>query len=271
MAEKGAAVTFCEVSLFYASLSQTTHALDNVTLAIDPGEFVAVVGPSGCGKTTLLKLVAGLILPTSGEVWVDHEKVTRPLKIVGMAFQNASLLPWRTTLGNILLPLEIVQPYAQQFRRKREEYVRKARELLALVGLEGFENHRPWQLSGGMQQRVSLCRALIHSPKILLLDEPFGALDAFTREELWLVLERVWLDRGTTVILVTHDLREAVFLAHKVYVMSARPGRILAEKTVDFPYPRELELGYSPAFTALVHDLRRAIGTSRTGECHENV
>lgn len=267
MAKKGAAVVFREVSLLYASLGQVTQALDNVTFAIEPGEFAAVVGPSGCGKTTLLKLVAGLILPTAGEVWVDQERVTRPLKIVGMAFQNASLLPWRTTLGNILLPLEIVQPYAQQFRRKKEEYVRKARELLALVGLDGFENHRPWQLSGGMQQRVSLCRALIHSPKILLLDEPFGALDAFTREELWLVLERVWLDRGTTVILVTHDLREAVFLARKAYVMSARPGSILAEKIVDFPYPRELELSYTQAFTALVHDLRQAIGTNRTVGC----
>lgn len=265
MSVKGAAVTFREVALCYTSSRHTTWALEKVTFAIEPGEFAAVVGPSGCGKTTLLKLVAGLILPTSGEVWVDQERVTRPLKIVGMAFQNPSLLPWRTTLGNILLPLEIVQPYAQQFRRKKLEYVQKARELLSLVGLEGFENHHPWQLSGGMQQRVSLCRALIHGPKILLLDEPFGALDAFTREELWLVLERVWLDQGTTVLLVTHDLREAVFLARKVYVMSARPGCILAEKSVDFPYPRELELAYTAAFNDLVHSLRQAIRMSRTG------
>ncbi|MFN3346334.1 MAG: ABC transporter ATP-binding protein [Candidatus Bipolaricaulaceae bacterium] len=265
MHTKGAAVTFREVFLRYASTGHPTLAVENVTLSIDPEEFVAVVGPSGCGKTTLLKLVAGLVLPTAGEVQVDGQKVTGPLKIVGMAFQNPSLLPWRTTLGNVLLPLEIVQPYAQQFRRRKQDFVRKARELLALVGLSDFENHYPWQLSGGMQQRVSLCRALIHSPKILLLDEPFGALDAFTREELWLVLQRVWLDRGTTVILVTHDLREAVFLAGKVHVMSARPGRIVLSKTVDFPYPRELEFSYTTPFTELVHVLRQAIGTSCGG------
>ncbi len=265
MDAKGAAVAFQEASLLYASLSHSTLAVENVTLSIDPGEFAAVVGPSGCGKTTLLKLVAGLILPTSGEVHVDRVKVTGPLKIVGMAFQNPSLLPWRTTLGNILLPLEIVQPYARQFRKKKRDYMQKVQELLALVGLAGFENHYPWQLSGGMQQRVSLCRALVHSPKILLLDEPFGALDAFTREELWLVLERVWLDRGTTVILVTHDLREAVFLARKVYVMSARPGKIVMQKDVTFPYPREMELSYTPAFAELVRTLRQAIGISRGG------
>lgn len=265
MKAHGAAVAFRGVSLCYAAQSGATSALENIALSVEPGELAAVVGPSGCGKTTLLKLVAGLIPPTLGEVWVDGERVTRPLKIVGMAFQNASLLPWRTTLGNILLPLEIVQPHAQQFRRKKGDYVRKAQELLALVGLEGFAHHHPWQLSGGMQQRVSLCRALIHDPKILLLDEPFGALDAFTREELWLVLERVWLDRGTTVLLVTHDLREAVFLARKVYVMSARPGCILLEKDVGFPYPRELELSYAQEFTDLVHALRQAIGMGRPG------
>ncbi|MGC9075604.1 MAG: ABC transporter ATP-binding protein [Candidatus Bipolaricaulaceae bacterium] len=264
MTAKGAAVTLREVSFLYAGTNPATMALEGITMTIDPGEFVAVVGPSGCGKTTLLKLVAGLILPTTGEVLVDGERVTSPLKIVGMAFQNAALLPWRTTLRNILLPLEIVEPYARQFRHKKREYIREAQELLALVGLEGFSRHYPWQLSGGMQQRVSLCRALIHSPKIILLDEPFGALDAFTREELWLVLERVWLDRGTTAILVTHDLREAAFLAKRVFVMSARPGRILSEKEVNFPYPRELELIYTPAFTELVHALRQAIGQNRT-------
>lgn len=216
MAGQGAAVSFRSVSLVYRVVKNETHALENVSLEIPPGLFTAVVGPSGCGKTTLLKLTAGLLLPTSGEVFVDGEKVSRPLKIVGMAFQNASLLPWRTALANILLPLEIVQPHARLFRQKKQEYLQHARELLALVGLEGFENHYPWQLSGGMQQRVSLCRALIHNPKILLLDEPFGALDAFTREELWLVLQNVWRDLSPTVLLVTHDLREAVFLARTV-------------------------------------------------------
>ncbi len=263
MSTKGAPVIFQEVSLLYASGAHSTLALDKVSLSIEPEEFVAVVGSSGCGKTTLLKLVAGLILPTAGEVFVDGLKVTSPLKIVGMAFQNPSLLPWRTTVGNIILPLEIVRPYAQEFRRKKREFRQKAQELLALVGLAGFEHHHPWQLSGGMQQRVSLCRALIHNPKILLLDEPFGALDAFTREELWFVLQRVWLDRSPTVILVTHDLREAVFLASKVHVMSARPGQILLSKVVNFPHPRELELSYTPPFSELVYLLRQAIGTSQ--------
>lgn len=259
------AVEFRGVRLTYQVRNGYTLALEGVNFVVRSGEFAAIVGPSGCGKTTLLKLVAGLIFPSAGDVFVYGEKVVCPLRIVGMAFQNASLLPWRTTLGNILLPLEIVQPYAQHFRQRKEEYIQRARELLALVGLEGFENHYPWQLSGGMQQRVSLCRALIHNPKILLLDEPFGALDAFTREELWLVLERVWLNRGTTVLLVTHDLREAVFLACKVCVMSARPGRVLLEKDIDFPYPRELDLSYTQKFTELVHTLRQAISLGRGG------
>ncbi len=259
MAERGALISFRSVSLVYPLADSVTQALQGVSFDVVPGTFAAVVGPSGCGKTTLLKLVAGLIPPTEGEVWVDGNQVVRPLKIVGMAFQNASLLPWRTALGNVILPLEIVQPHARQFHQKRGEYLDHARELLALVGLEGFEKHYPWQLSGGMQQRVSLCRALIHGPKILLLDEPFGALDAFTREELWLVLQRVWSDLGPTVLLVTHDLREAVFLARTVYVMSNRPGRILGEKIVAFDYPRDLELSYSPEFTELVHTLRKAM------------
>jgi NitT/TauT family transport system ATP-binding protein len=256
MSEHGARISFRAVSLTYYSTRSRTQAIERLSFDVAPGTFVAVVGPSGCGKTTLLKLVAGLLHPTEGEVFVDEEKVTRPLKIVGMAFQNASLLPWRTALGNVLLPLEIVQPYARQLRQHKADFVRRAQELLSIVGLAGFENHYAWQLSGGMQQRVSLCRALIHGPKILLLDEPFGALDAFTREELWLVLQKVWLDLGPTVLLVTHDLREAVFLATTVYVMSSRPGRIVGEKAVQFGYPRELELSYSAQFTELVHELR---------------
>jgi len=256
MPAHGAGISFRAVSLIYRSSKSSTQALDQISFDVAPGTFAAVVGPSGCGKTTLLKLVAGLLRPTEGEVFVDKEKVTRPLKIVGMAFQNASLLPWRTALANVLLPLEIVQPYARQLRQQRADFVRRAQELLSMVGLSGFENHYPWQLSGGMQQRVSLCRALIHGPKILLLDEPFGALDAFTREELWLVLQKVWLDFEPTVLLVPHDLRAAVFLATTVYIMSSRPGRILGEKPVQFHYPRDLELSYSAQFTELVHALR---------------
>lgn len=259
MFKRGAAISFRSVSLVYHTAQASTPAIDSVTFDISPGTFVAMVGPSGCGKTTLLKLLAGLMRPTRGEIWVDDEQVVRPLKIVGMAFQNPSLLPWRTASANILLPLEIVQPYARQFRRKKKDYLEWVHALLSLVGLKGFEDRYPWQLSGGMQQRVSLCRALIHDPKILLLDEPFGALDAFTREELWLVLQKVWLDLSPTVLLVTHDLREAVFLGGLVYVMSSRPGRILDEEPVPFSYPREPDLSYTQSFTELVHVLRKAI------------
>ena len=171
-----------------------------------------------------MKLCTGLRPPTQGTVVVDGREVAGPLKIVGMAFQAPNLLPWRTTLDNVLLPLEIVEPYRASFKRKRAEYVDKARAILKTVGLQGNEDKFPWQLSGGMQQRASICRALIHEPKLLMLDEPFGALDAFTREELWCVLRDLWQEQRFTVVLVTHDLREAVFLADTVYCMSKRPG-----------------------------------------------
>jgi len=224
---------------------------------------VAVVGPSGCGKSTLMKVVSGLWPASSGAVVVGGREVVRPLAMVGMAFQNATLLPWRTTLGNVMLPLEIVEPHRSALRRDRSAYEARARDLLRLVGLEGFETRYPWQLSGGMQQRVQLCRALVHEPRLLMLDEPFGALDMFTREELWAVLEDLWLARRPTVILVTHDLREAVYLADTVLVMCARPGRIVAERTVDLPRPRRLETTYLPEFTALTHELREHIAGAR--------
>ena len=173
------------------------------------------------------------------------EPVTGPLKIVGMAFQNPTLLLWRSTLDNVLLPLEIVQPHRRRLRSQRAAYVAAAEELLALVGLSGYGGHHPWQLSGGMQQRASLCRALIHEPALLMLDEPFAALDAFTREELWCVLRDLWQRKRCTVILVTHDLREAVFLADTVHVMSARPGRIKVTRTIDLPRPRNPDDCYS--------------------------
>ena len=179
-------VEISDVSLTYPGAgASATLALDHATLSIDKGEFVAVVGPSGCGKSTLLKLVSGLHVPSRGGVIVAGHEVAGPIKIVGMAFQNPIMLPWRTTLDNVLLPLEIVEPHASRFRANRKTYVEKAESLLAAVGLDGFGKSYPWQLSGGMQQRASLCRALIHEPDLLLLDEPFGALDAFTREELW--------------------------------------------------------------------------------------
>lgn len=251
------------VALNYFSSGKYVHALEDMALSIRQGEFVAVAGPSGCGKTTILKLVAGLLPPTKGQVLIDGNMVKGPQKNVGMAFQNPILLPWRTALENVLLPLEIVEPHRQQFNSNRRAYEEQARRLLHTVGLEGFADKPPYELSGGMQQRVSLCRALIHQPEILLLDEPFAALDAFTREELWGVLQALWMDRRCTVILVTHDLREAVFLANRVYVMSKRPGRIVHEAVVDLPRPRNLEDTFEPTFVNLVHQVYRYIGEVR--------
>jgi NitT/TauT family transport system ATP-binding protein len=256
-------ITLDQVSLAYAGRTGPVLALDGTSLSVGTGEFAAVVGPSGCGKSTLMKLVTGLIKPTKGTVSVDGAEVSGPVKIAGMAFQNANLLPWRTVTENILLPLEIVEPYRSQFRAKKDEYRARVENLLSIVGLQGFGDRFPWELSGGMQQRASLCRSLIHEPKLLMLDEPFAALDAFTREELWCVLRDVWQRLNFTVILVTHDLREAVFLADTIHVMSARPGRIIDTRQVDFARPRELDICYEPAFTDLVHVLRNKIAEVR--------
>ncbi len=254
-------VEFRDVFLAYEGHDE--FAVEAISLAIEPGEFVAIVGPSGCGKSTFMKLASGLKPATRGEVVVDGQRVGGPLKIVGMAFQAPTLLPWRTTLDNVLLPLEIVEPYRSSFRRERAAYAARAHALLATVGLAGYEREFPWQLSGGMQQRASICRALVHEPEMLLLDEPFGALDAFTREELWCVLRDLWQAQRFTVILVTHDLREAVFLADTVYVMSRRPGRVVARRAVDLPRPRDLDVTYTDAFSGIVHELRDRIGAIR--------
>jgi NitT/TauT family transport system ATP-binding protein len=183
-----------------------------------------------------------------------------------MAFQNPTLLPWRNILDNVMLPLEVVQPHRRQLRSQRGHYEHKARELLKLVGLAGFEAKFPWQLSGGMQQRASLCRALVHDPRLLMLDEPFGALDVFTREDLWDVLQDVWIARRPTVILVTHDLKEAVYLSDRVLIMSNRPGRIIAERTVPYGRRRSLDLTYTAEFQAIVHELRDRISDARRAE-----
>ncbi len=247
------------VSLSYGRGKEATLALADATLSIQKGEFIAVVGPSGCGKSTLMKLVTGLLPPTTGDIFVHGERVTRPIKGVGMAFQNSTLMPWRTTRDNILLPLEVVEPYKQRFRANKAEYIAKVEALLASVGLAGFGDKFPWQLSGGMQQRSNLCRALIHEPEILMLDEPFGALDAFTREELWGVMQKLWLDKHFTAVLVTHDLREAVYLADTVYVMSKRPGKIIVKRPIDLPRPRTLASTFEPKFVNIVHELRDVI------------
>jgi NitT/TauT family transport system ATP-binding protein len=240
-----------------------TLAVDGLSIAVNAGDFAAVVGPSGCGKSTLMKLATGLQFPFAGQVRVAGEVVSQPVKIAGMAFQAPTLLPWRTTLDNLLLPLEIVQPHRSEIRRRRADYVERAEKLLASVGLDGQGGKFPWELSGGMQQRTSLCRALIHEPQLLMLDEPFGALDAFTREELWGVIRDLHAARKITVILVTHDLREAVFLADRVFVMSARPGRILVERPIELPRPRDLDIAFTPAFQDIVHELRGHIVRAR--------
>ncbi len=258
-------VDFSQVWLAYNEelLAAGHYAVEDITLQVGAGEFIAIVGPSGCGKSTFMKLATGLRMPSKGTVLIDGREVAGPLKITGMAFQSSSLLPWRTTLDNVLLPLEIVEPYRSIFRARRDEYAAKARALLESVGLGGYEERYPWQLSGGMQQRASICRALIHEPKMLLLDEPFGALDAFTREELWCILRDLHAAQRFNVILVTHDLREAVFLADTVYVMSRSPGRLLARRAIELARPRPLELTYSKEFTDIVLELREHIGAIR--------
>ena len=245
-------------------LAQGHFAVEDINLQVGEGEFIAIVGPSGCGKSTFMKLATGLKRPSRGQIHIGGSPVTGPLKITGMAFQAPSLLPWRTTVQNVMLPLEIVEPYRSSFKQKKAEYEAKARALLQSVGLAGYEDKFPWQLSGGMQQRASICRALVHEPKMLLLDEPFGALDAFTREELWCTLRDLQAAQGFNVILVTHDLRESVFLADTVYVMSKSPGRMVVRREIDLPRPRDLELTYTPAFTDIVHELRGHIGAHRT-------
>jgi NitT/TauT family transport system ATP-binding protein len=251
------------VTLTYKGAAGGVQALKDTTLTVRRGEFAAVVGPSGCGKSSLMKLVTGLVPPTAGDIVIFGDRVRGPVKIAGMAFQNPNLLPWRRVVDNVLLPLEIVEPHRRRFRKNKAQYRAQAETLLATVGLDGFGERYPWELSGGMQQRVSLCRALIHQPALLMLDEPFAALDAFTREELWCVLRDLWHKLGFTVILVTHDLREAAFLADNIHIMSARPGRVVMTKKVDLPRPRDLEVCFAPQFVEIVHELRAKIAEVR--------
>ncbi|MEW6477951.1 MAG: ABC transporter ATP-binding protein [Pseudomonadota bacterium] len=244
-------------------LAKNIFAVEDINLKVRQGEFIAIVGPSGCGKSTFMKLTTGLKMPSMGKITIDGQPVNGPLKISGMAFQAPSLLPWRTTLDNVLLPLEIVEPFRSQFKDRHKEFEERAKKLLASVGLGGMEKKYPWELSGGMQQRASICRALIHEPKMLLLDEPFGALDAFTREELWCTLRDLWEAQRFNVILVTHDLRESVFLADTVYCMSKSPGRFVVRREIPIPRTRDLEVTYTPEFTDIVHELRGHIGAMR--------
>jgi NitT/TauT family transport system ATP-binding protein len=237
-----AAIAFVDidkVGLRYGETAET-QALVDLRMQVGKGEFAAVVGPSGCGKSSLMKLVTGLLPPTAGTVKVADNTVRGPL--------------------------EIVEPHRERLRRQRADYEKIACGLLETVGLGGLEKHQPWMLSGGMQQRANLCRSLVHSPELLMLDEPFGALDAFTREELWGVLQELWLQRRFTCILVTHDLREAAYLADVIFVMSARPGRVIGTHRVDLPRPRTVETTFDPAFVDLVHKIRSQIAEARGGK-----
>ncbi|MGQ4273811.1 ABC transporter ATP-binding protein [Terrihabitans sp. B22-R8] len=253
-----AAVTFGRGDNRVAALAPTT-------MRIPDGEFVALVGPSGCGKSTILRLASGLIQPSDGAVIVGGREVAAKALRIGMAFQNPTMLPWMTIEQNVMLPLKIVQPFRSEFRaKKRGAFRDKAHALLEQVGLKGFAKSYPWQLSGGMLQRANLCRALIHEPRLLLLDEPFGALDQFTREELWMILQDLWLTHRPTVLLVTHDLREAGVLASRICVMSARPGRVIDDSPVDFPRPRTVAQTFEPDFVALNQRLRGLIVEART-------
>jgi NitT/TauT family transport system ATP-binding protein len=243
------AISVKAVGKRYASRHGTVHALDDVTFAVGESEFVAVVGPSGCGKSTLLKILAGLLPASDGQALLRGTPIAGPRRDIGVVFQSPVLFPWRSVLDNVLLPVDV-----QRLDRGRHERV--ALDLITLVGLGGFEHRYPWELSGGMQQRVAITRALVHDPAMLLMDEPFGALDAMTRELMNLELQRIWIEKRKTVLFITHSIPEAVFLADRVLVMTARPGRLLDDVRVDLGRPRGLEVMNTPEFGRYVKDLR---------------
>ncbi len=252
------------VGLTYRSEQRATVALEGVSAALAPGTVTAFVGPSGCGKSSLVKLVAGLIRPGAGRIAVNGTPVSAPRSDIGVAFQNPTMMPWRTVLQNVLISAEVSSHHRDAFRTNPEPFRARGRELLKLVGLNGVDNARPWELSGGMQQRASLCRALIHSPNVMLLDEPFAALDAFTREDLWNVVQDIFVSQQPTIMLITHDLREALYLSDRVLVMARSPGRIIETVDVPFPRPRVPRTLFDKDFGDLVLHLREAIaGTMR--------
>ena len=250
-ATSGAMIEAVSVGKTYrASKGRSVEALTGVSLAIKEGEFLSIVGPSGCGKSTFLSLVAGLVPISDGRITVAGKQVTQPSTDVGIVFQGALLLDWRTVLENIMVPVEVMGlPHA--------EYKKRALDLIDMSGLTNFANHYPWQLSGGMQRRVAICRALVFNPPILLLDEPFGALDAMTRDYMNLELMRIWQANRKTVILITHSIQEAVLLSDRVAVMSPVPGRILEVIDVDIPRPRNLEVTGQPRFGEIANRIRK--------------
>ena len=260
-------VDFRNVWLAYNDelLAAGNFAVEDISLQVTEGEFIAIVGPSGCGKSTFMKLTTGLRMPSKGTIQIGGQPVTGPLKISGMAFQAPSLLPWRTTLDNVLLPLEIVEPYRTNFKTHRAEYEARAVKLLQSVGLAGYERKFPWQLSGGMQQRVSIARALGFEPKILMMDEPFGALDEITRDGLNDQLQQLWQRERRTVVFVTHSIAEAVYLSTRIVVMSPRPGRILKIIHSTLPDARTLDMRDTPEFMALAHEVREGLADGHGG------
>lgn len=243
------------LSKVFASPQGTIHALDDINFDVKPGEFVSAVGPSGCGKSTLLKIIAGLLPATDGTVEYEGERVEEPRRDIGFMFQHAVLFPWRTVLQNILMPGEL-------FGSDRAELEIEAREIIDAVDLAGFEKSYPWQLSGGMQQRVALARILLYKPKLLLMDEPFGALDEFTREKMNELLLNLWNKHENTIIFITHNIQEAVFLADRVFVMTPRPGRLVRELTVPLARPRTFDVTKSSSFTDAVFEVREQLGVS---------
>src|SRR5262245_10941952 len=234
------------------------NALESISLTVAENEFIALLGPSGCGKSTLLKLVSGLLAPTTGSIRIHGELICEPYADIGFVFQQPVLLPWRNVLGNVMFSIEMLG-------RNPADYMAEAMSLLHLAGLVGFENKYPRELSGGMQQRVSICRALVHNPNLLLMDEPFGALDAMTREEMSLVLLSIWERRRKTILFVTHSISEAILLADRIVVMSARPGRIADIINVELPRPRTFEGQDDPRFKAHSNAIRRLIFGGKPG------
>jgi NitT/TauT family transport system ATP-binding protein len=255
-APAGTAIEVSELTVQFRTKRSATTALVDVSMRVEPGEFVCIVGPSGCGKSTLLKVIAGLVKPTTGRVTLLNRVVDRPQRDIGFAFQRAALLDWRGVRRNILLQ-------AEMRGMDRAVAARRADELIELTGLTGFERALPHELSGGMQQRVALCRALLHSPPVLLMDEPFGSLDALTREQLNTELNRIWRETGTTILLVTHSIAEAVFLGTRVEVMSPRPGRLVRTLDVDLPPERDYaKVMTDPRFGARTTQIRALLGSA---------
>jgi NitT/TauT family transport system ATP-binding protein len=250
-------ISLASVSKTYRSRhGDLVHALDDVTLDVKDEEFVSLVGPSGCGKSTLLRVVGGLTPPSGGDVRVRGAEVCEPFPDVGIVFQSAVLLPWRSVLDNVLFSIEMLG-------REREAYRERALALIELAGLGGFERRYPWELSGGMQQRVAICRALVHDPGLLLMDEPFGALDAMTREEMGFELLRIWEERRKTILFVTHSIPEAILLADRVVVMTPRPGRLARVLEVGLPRPRTADMEFDARFREAAEEIRRLIFARR--------